>query len=150
QLHSLELRRAAGRAHQPDSPRSRPRAVSAPLVERGPETAQSWAGLLHPELRILGTMTSMPSTRRVRLPAGIALALIILWMSVGSAQQAPSSKGPVTSAGKAAHATTPAPAAKPKAALPITAKDVLMHVRRSVDWYHDLAAVEQISLPGVD
>jgi len=86
----------------------------------------------------------------VRLPAGIALALIILWMSVGSAQQAPSSKGPVTSSGKAAHATTPAPAAKPKAALPITAKDVLMHVRRSVAWYRDLAAVEQISLPGVD
>jgi small-conductance mechanosensitive channel len=41
------------------------------------------------------------------------------------------------------------PAAKPTALLPLSADEVLTQVRRSVTWYHDLAAVEQISLPGV-
>src|SRR6185437_3795812 len=88
-------------------------------------------------------MSSIPSTRRVRLSVAAALALAILWMSVGIAQQAPSSKASVSAAGKSA-------AAKPNAALPITSADVLTHVRRSVAWYRDLGAVEQISLPGVD
>jgi small-conductance mechanosensitive channel len=34
--------------------------------------------------------------------------------------------------------------------LPLPATDVLAHVRHSVDWYRDLAGVEQINLPGVD
>jgi len=34
--------------------------------------------------------------------------------------------------------------------LPLTADEVLMQVRRSVTWYHDLATVEQLSLQGVD
>ncbi|HEV2442904.1 MAG TPA: mechanosensitive ion channel family protein [Steroidobacteraceae bacterium] len=40
--------------------------------------------------------------------------------------------------------------AKPRSLLPLSATEVLTHVRRSVDWYRDLAAVEQINLPGVD
>ena len=95
-------------------------------------------------------MSSIPSTRRVRLSVAAALALAILWMSVGIAQQAPSSKASVSAAGKSAGAAAQSAAAKPNAALPITSADVLTHVRRSVAWYRDLGAVEQISLPGVD
>src|SRR6185312_3263902 len=95
-------------------------------------------------------MSSIPSTRRVRLSVAAALALAILWMSVGVAQQAPSSKASVSAAGKSAGAAAQSAAAKPNAALPITSADVLTHVRRSVAWYRDLGSVEQISLPGVD
>lgn len=56
--------------------------------------------------------------------------------------------------GTGALASTP-PIASPPAAqasplLPLTAPEVLKHVRRSVEWYRDLTAVEQTSLQGID
>jgi small-conductance mechanosensitive channel len=56
--------------------------------------------------------------------------------------------------GAGALASTP-PSASPAPAqasplLPLTAPQVLKHVRRSVDWYRDLTAVEQTSLQGID
>ncbi len=88
-------------------------------------------------------------TRRERLPAGIALALAVLWTFVASAQQAPA-KSPAPAAGSSNATTAQPAAAKPAPLLPLTASQVLTHVHRSVDWYRDLTAVEQIDLPGED
>jgi len=60
---------------------------------------------------------------------------------------------PAAAAGKSkgAAAQPAAPtAAKANSLLPLSSSDVLTHVRASVDWYRDLATVQQISLPGVD
>ena len=60
---------------------------------------------------------------------------------------------PAAAAGKSkgAAAQPAAPtAAKADSLLPLSSSDVLTHVRASVDWYRDLATVQQISLPGVD
>jgi len=98
-------------------------------------------------------MSSTPMTRRprlcVRLCAGIAPALAALWMLAASAQQEPT-KAPAPAAGPSNVASgQPAPA-KPGSLLPLTANQVLTHVSRSVEWYRDLNAVEQIDLPGED
>ena len=87
--------------------------------------------------------------RRARLAAGIALALTLTWTSAATAQRA-KSLTPAPAPRKATGAAAQAPAAKPGSLLPLSATDVLTHVRRSVDWYRDLSGVEQISLPGVD
>jgi small-conductance mechanosensitive channel len=94
-------------------------------------------------------MSSSLNPNRAWLRAGIAFALALLWTLVATAQQAasqPSAPGAAKSTGASAQ---PA-AAKPSSLLPFSATEVLTHVRRSVDWYRDLAAVEQINLPGVD
>ena len=88
-------------------------------------------------------------TRRAWLPAGITLLLALSGTLGATAQQAPS-KAAAPAAGKATAATAQSKSAKANSLLPLTATDVLTHVRRSVDWYRDLAGVEQISLPGVD
>ena len=86
---------------------------------------------------------------RARVPAGIALALTLVWTLAAPAQQA-ASRAPAPGATTAsAPAAQPAPV-KPSSLLPLTAADVLAHVGHSVDWYRDLAGVEQINLPGVD
>ena len=94
-------------------------------------------------------MSSTPITRRAWLPAGIALALALLSTLVATAQQA-ASRTPGASVGKATAASAQPAQAKPSSLLPLSATDVLAHVRHSVDWYRDLAGVEQVSLPGVD
>ena len=48
------------------------------------------------------------------------------------------------------NATGQSAPAKPSSLLPLSASDVLTHVRNSVTWYHNLVSVEQLSLPGVD
>ena len=95
-------------------------------------------------------MRSISNPKRARLFAGMALALFALWLCVATARQAPPSKAPVSAEGKSAGATTQPAAAKANPVLPVAAPAVLTHVRRTVAWYRDLAAVEQISLPGVD
>ena len=74
----------------------------------------------------------LPTLRRCR-PGAMAPLLATLYLSVAAAQNAPAP-----------------PPARPGPLLPLTAGEVLAHVRRSVTWYHDLATVEQLSLPGVD
>lgn len=93
-------------------------------------------------------MSSTPLMRRGRLSAGIAFALAMLWTLAATAQQG-TSKAPPLAAGKATAPSAQA-AAKPSSLLPLSAADVLAHVQHSVDWYRDLANVEQINLPGVD
>lgn len=88
-------------------------------------------------------------SKRAWLSAAAALALIVLGAALVAAQQA-ASKAQVTPAGKAGAAAVPPAAKKPTSLLPLSASDVLAHVTRSVNWYHDLVAVEQLSLPGVD
>ena len=92
---------------------------------------------------------SCPFTKRSRLAAGIAFALAFPWMLGATAQQA-TSKAPAAAAAKGPAPSAPAAAAKPSSLLPLSATDILAHVRHSVDWYRDLAAVEQINLPGLD
>jgi small-conductance mechanosensitive channel len=92
-------------------------------------------------------MSPVILSRRFWLSAGAALALAATLFAV--AQQA-SSKPPSASAANRASAATPAVATKPISLPPLTAERVLKHVRASVSWYRDLAAVEQINLPGVD
>ena len=87
-------------------------------------------------------------TRRAWLPAGIGFLLAFLWTIVAIAQHAASKAPP--SPGKGTEAPAQSAPAHPNSLLPLTATDVLTHVRRSVDWYRDLAGVEEISLPGVD
>jgi small-conductance mechanosensitive channel len=87
--------------------------------------------------------------RRARLPAGIALALAIPWPLVASAQRAPP-KAPAPAASQSNATSAQPAAAKPSPLLPLTASQVLTHVSRSVEWYRDLTAVEQINLPGED
>ncbi|HEY6515328.1 MAG TPA: mechanosensitive ion channel family protein [Steroidobacteraceae bacterium] len=98
-------------------------------------------------------MSSPPVKRRGWLVAAIALALAFQWMLAAAA---PRATNPAASA-KSTGATKPTPgsaqqaaAAKPRPLLPLTATQVLTHVRTSLDWYRDLATVEQINLPGVD
>jgi small-conductance mechanosensitive channel len=92
-------------------------------------------------------MSSTPKRRCGRLSIGLALALAVQWMLPASAQHA-LAKAPA--AGHSGTATTQFSAAKPSPLLPLTPAQVLAHVRRSVDWYRDLATVEQIDLPGED
>jgi small-conductance mechanosensitive channel len=87
--------------------------------------------------------------RRAWLAAGIALALASQWTLAAAAQQA-TSKAPAAATGKPASTTAQPAVAKPRSLLPLTSTDVLTHVRTSLDWYRDLAMVEQINLPGVD
>jgi small-conductance mechanosensitive channel len=88
-------------------------------------------------------MSSTSIKRRPWLSAGVAVALAFQWQwtPIATARQA-AAKAP-------APAVQPAPP-KPSSLLPIAPADILTHVRRSVDWYHDLSTVEQINLPGVD
>ncbi|HEY7888382.1 MAG TPA: mechanosensitive ion channel family protein [Steroidobacteraceae bacterium] len=89
-------------------------------------------------------------TRRAWLAAGIALALVLPCTLIAAVPQAtphPPALGQAKATG--ASPSQPAPA-KPSSLLPLPATDVLAHVRHSVDWYRDLAGVEQINLPGVD
>ncbi|MGH8289326.1 MAG: mechanosensitive ion channel family protein [Steroidobacteraceae bacterium] len=65
---------------------------------------------------------------------GVVLALAVPSTLAATAQQTPTAAQPVTN---------------PPPLLPLTADEVLTQVRRSVTWYHALAAVEQISLQGV-
>jgi small-conductance mechanosensitive channel len=86
-------------------------------------------------------------TRRARVPAGIALLLALPWALLATAQQGTSKAPPAAgTTGAVAHSTPP----KPSSLLPLSQNDVLTHVRRSVDWYRSVAALEQIDLPGVD
>ena len=106
-------------------------------------------------------MSSTPVKRRGWLAAGIALALAFPWTLAATGQQA-TVRAPAALSGKAgapaAPPTTaksgataaPSAATKPRSLLPLTSNDVLTHVRSSVDWYRDLATVEEINLPGVD
>ncbi|HEY1892563.1 MAG TPA: mechanosensitive ion channel family protein [Steroidobacteraceae bacterium] len=98
-------------------------------------------------------MSSPPIKRLGWLIAAIALALAFQWTLVTAAQQATkppaSAKPPGAAKPTAGPAQQPA-AAKPRSLLPLTAAQVLTHVRTSLDWYRDLATVEQINLPGVD
>ena len=82
--------------------------------------------------------------KRAWLSAGTALALVLSGTPLAAAPQTSAAQG------KSAAATPQPAASKPSSLLPLTASDVLAHVRRSVTWYHDLVAVEQLSLPGVD
>ena len=95
-------------------------------------------------------MSSIAKSKRAWLGAGIALALASLSVSIGAARQTSSSKATASAEGKSASATIQSAVAKPNAVLPLAAPAVLTHVRRTVAWYRDLAAVEQIGLPGVD
>ena len=95
-------------------------------------------------------MRSIAKSKRAWLGAGIALALASLWVSIGAARQASSATATASAGGKSAGATIQSAVAKPNAVLPLAAPAVLTHVRRTVAWYRDLAAVEQIGLPGVD
>ncbi|MGH8295125.1 MAG: mechanosensitive ion channel family protein [Steroidobacteraceae bacterium] len=79
-------------------------------------------------------MSSTSIRTRARLPAGVALALALPWTLAATAQQPPSQPA----------------AAKPGPLLPLTSDEVLAHVRRTVTWYGDLTAVEQVSLPGTE
>jgi small-conductance mechanosensitive channel len=94
--------------------------------------------------------------RRRRPFARIVFALAVLWALVATAQappaKAPPSPARPSAAGAANQAsqTARAATAQPGSLLPLTAADVLHHVQRTVSWYRDLAAVEQISLPGID
>ena len=96
-------------------------------------------------------MSSSPIKRRPWLSVGIAVALACQWQwtPVATAQNtATKASAPVT--GKSGGATTQPKVPKPSLLLPLAASDILTHVRRSVDWYHDLSIVEQINLPSVD
>jgi small-conductance mechanosensitive channel len=94
-------------------------------------------------------MSSTPIKKQAWLSAGIALALALSCMLVATAQRG-TSKTSAPATGKSVGATAQPAVAKPSSVLPLASADILMHVRRSVDWYRDLAAVEQINLPGVD
>ncbi len=96
-------------------------------------------------------MSSTSIKRPPWLAAGIAIVLAFQghWMPAATARQA-ASKASAPAAVKSSAATAQPAAAKPSSLLPLSPADVLTHVRRSVDWYHDLAIVEQINLPGVD
>jgi small-conductance mechanosensitive channel len=90
-------------------------------------------------------MSSIPMTRRAWLCAGLALALGFLSAPLAAARALHANAAVTPSAGSAA-----APAAqKPTPLLPLSADQVLAHVRRSVSWYHDLGSMEELSLPGV-
>jgi small-conductance mechanosensitive channel len=96
-------------------------------------------------------MSSSSIKRRAWLSAGIAVALAFQWQwtPVATAQNtATKASAPVT--GKSGGATTQPEVPKPSSLLPLASSDILTHVRRSVDWYHDLSTVEQINLPSVD
>jgi len=71
---------------------------------------------------------------RSRLMVAVALALTAVSALAATAQRMPNAQSV---------------AAGPSPLLPLTADEVLTHVRRSVGWYHDLAALEQSSLQGV-
>jgi small-conductance mechanosensitive channel len=74
-------------------------------------------------------------------------------MLVATAKTAPE-KPPASASAAGTARPTAVPkqsaAAKPGSLLPLTGMDVLKHVQRTVNWYRDLAGVEQISLPGID
>jgi small-conductance mechanosensitive channel len=93
-------------------------------------------------------MSSTLVMTRNRLPAGIALALAAFWTLAAAAQQM-SPKAPAAAVARTSASAAPPAAAKPSPLLPLTPDQVLTHVRRSVDWYRDLAAVEQLSVTGV-
>ncbi len=93
-------------------------------------------------------MSFISTAKRAWLPAGIVLGIAVLSLSAGTAKQ-PVSKTPAQTAGKSTGATGKSTAAKPVPLLPLTPSQVLTHVHRSVTWYHDLSAVEQLSLPDV-
>lgn len=94
-------------------------------------------------------MSSTRITRLARLSAGAALALTAMG-ALGASLQQGSSKAPAAAARKPTAAAMQPGAAGPSPLLPLTAAQVLTHVRRSVDWYRGLTALEQINLPGVD
>jgi small-conductance mechanosensitive channel len=96
-------------------------------------------------------MRSTSIKRLAGLCAGIAVALAFQWhwTPVAGAQQAASQASAPASAKSGGAMAQPAPS-KPGSVLPLASTDILTHVRRSVDWYHNLAIVEQINLPGVD
>ena len=88
-------------------------------------------------------MSSTSIKGRAWLSAGIAVVLAFQWQWTPAATaQRVATKAPAP----AAQPTPP----KPSSLLPLAPADILTHVRRSVDWYHDLSTVEQINLPGVD
>ena len=80
--------------------------------------------------------------------AGIALALALLASPVLAARQSPA-KAPAQSAASASGTSAQPVPPKPAPLLPLTAGEVLNHVRRSVGWYSDLTDVQQLSLPDV-
>lgn len=74
-----------------------------------------------------------------------ALVLATLGLRVAAAEQAQ----PMRAAGPSAPAAANAALSKQTPPLPLTPDEVLTHVRRSVEWYRDVSAVEQISLQGI-
>lgn len=85
---------------------------------------------------------------RARAAAGLACVLAVLGQPLAVAKQA-RGDSPAHSAGRpSGPLAQPAPA-KPAALLPLSAGEVLSHVRRTVGWYRDLTVVEQLSLPDV-
>ena len=96
-------------------------------------------------------MRSTAIKRRAWLSAGVAIALAFQWQGtpLATAQKA-TTKASAPATGKSGGATAQPAVPKPSSLLPLASTDILTHVRRSVDWYHDLASVEQINLPGVD
>ena len=79
----------------------------------------------------------------------LALVLATPWFGVATAQQQAKPMRTRPEAGPSAPAAAHAAASKPTPPLPLTPDEVLTHVRRSVAWYRDVSAVEQISLPGI-
>ncbi|MGH8300711.1 MAG: mechanosensitive ion channel family protein [Steroidobacteraceae bacterium] len=94
-------------------------------------------------------MISIIVPKRSWLSAAAALALAALTSFSATAQQAPSKPASAAVAHPSNGTAQPA-AAKPASLLPLSSERVLKHVRASITWYRDLAAVEQINLPGVD
>jgi small-conductance mechanosensitive channel len=90
--------------------------------------------------------------QRTRVPVGLALVLAVLGPPVTVAKQvrSPTSHGtaPPPAGASSRQAAQPA-AGKPAPLMPLTAGEVLNHVRRTVLWYRNLEVVEQIGLPDV-
>jgi small-conductance mechanosensitive channel len=98
-------------------------------------------------------MSPISLRRRAWLPAGMLLALAAAWVSAATAKIASptsSATAQASSPAKAAAAPKQSSAAKPSSLLPLTEIDVLKHVQQTVNWYRNLAGVEQIILPGID
>ncbi|MBW4051735.1 MAG: mechanosensitive ion channel family protein [Proteobacteria bacterium] len=93
-------------------------------------------------------MSSTSRIQRACRAVGIALALALLAPPVIAAKQTPA-RAPASSAGKSSGTSVQPALTKPAPLLPLTAGEVLNHVRRSVSWYSDLTDMEQLSLPDV-
>ncbi len=100
-----------------------------------------------------GSWALLVGSRSVLVAAMAVVLALVLGSSVAIAQGARSAPGAAPADPGAASPASPAantPPSAPESLLPLTSDQVAGHLGETVDWFHHLAPIEQLQIPGPD